>query len=182
MKKLSIIIPVYNAMTSGGGYIIRCIESVLAQEEFALTDIEIILINDGSKDNSPDVLQKFQEEFPSIIRLVNQDNMGVANTRNKAMQLATGIYTTFLDQDDWIDKDFCATLYREAEASGADLVVSGYRRPNIDGKITKSFQPARSPYGRYTISAAWAKIHKTSFLRQNKIEFLTIAMAKTCHL
>ena len=169
MKKISIIIPVYNAMTSGGGYIMRAVDSVLSQKDFPIDDIEILLINDGSKDNSLEVLKEVVEKNPSIVQLINQENMGVANTRNKAIGLATGEYTTFLDQDDWLDDDFCQTLY---DANGdADVIISGYKRPNSKGEIGRSFQPSNTPYGRYTVAAAWAKLHKTTFLKEQNIEF-----------
>lgn len=171
MKKISIIIPVYNAMTSGGGYINRCVDSVLHQKDFSVDDIEIILINDGSKDNSLEVLQEIANNNSDIVRLIDQENMGVARTRNKGMGLATGEYTTFLDQDDWIDDDFFATLYEVAHGSNADVVASGYRRPNKDGAVVRIFHMSHSEYSRYTISAAWAKLHKTRFIQDNTIEF-----------
>lgn len=171
MKKISIIIPVYNAMTTGGGFITRAIESVINQRSFSIDDIEILLINDGSTDNSLAVLQEIAQRNPQIIRLIDQENMGVANTRNKAMKLATGEYTTFLDQDDWLDEDFFATLYGVAHKTNVDVVASGYRRPNKNGKIMRTFRLSSHLYSRYTLSAAWAKLHKTEFLRKNTIEF-----------
>ena len=171
MKKISIIIPVYNAMTSGGGYINRCVDSVLNQKKFPINDVEIILINDGSKDESLEVLQEIANNNSDTVRLINQKNMGVARTRNKGMKLATGEYTTFLDQDDWIDDDFFATLYDAAHKTNADVVASGYRRPNEKGKIVKKYNVTDSVYGRYMVGTAWAKLHKTEFLRKNSLEF-----------
>ena len=171
MKKISIIIPVYNAMTAGGGYINRCVDSVLTQKDFPMKDVEILLINDGSKDNSLGVLQKIAKQNPDTVRLIDQRNMGVAKTRNKAMKLATGQYTTFLDQDDWIDDDFFTTLYSAAIQVDADVVASGYRRPNEKGKVIKKYNVTDSIYGRYMVGTAWAKLHKTEFLRDNNLEF-----------
>ena len=169
MKKISIIIPVYNALTSGGGYITRAVNSVLNQKNFRIEDIEILLINDGSKDDSLKTLRKIAENNPSIVRLIDQQNMGVAKTRNKAIELAAGEYTTFLDQDDWLDDDFCKTLYDAT--NGANVVISGYKRPDSAGKVGRIFQPSNTPYGRYMVAAAWAKLHKTTFLQAQKIEF-----------
>ena len=171
MKKISIIIPVYNAMTAGGGYINRCVDSVLNQKDFSMDDVEILLINDGSTDNSLEVLREIEQKNPKTVTLINQKNVGVARTRNKAMKLATGEYTTFLDQDDWIDDDFLCSLWGVARSKGADVVISGYRRPNSKGDVRRVFRPSNTLYGRYTISAAWAKLHKTDFLRKNMVEF-----------
>lgn len=171
MKKISIIIPVYNAMTAGGGYINRCIDSVLNQKKFPIEDLEIILINDGSTDDSLEVLRGIKKNNPDIICLIDQKNMGVANTRNRAMRLAAGEYTTFLDQDDWIDEDFCAQLYDAAHRAKADVVASGFRRPNKVGRIVKTYNVTNSVYGRYMLGTAWAKLHRTAFLRKNNLEF-----------
>ena len=171
MKKISIIIPVYNAMTSGGGYITRAVDSVLNQKNFPIEDIEILLINDGSKDNSLEVLQEIARKNQQTVRLIDQQNMGVANTRNKAMELATAEYTTFLDQDDWLDEDFFATLYSVAHDTEADVVASGFRRPDERGNITKVYNVTDSVYGRYMLGTAWAKLHRTEFLRQNNLKF-----------
>jgi glycosyltransferase involved in cell wall biosynthesis len=171
MKKVSVIIPVYNAMTSGGGYIHRCVDSVLKQKKFPTEDIEIVLINDGSGDNSLEELQKIKKRNPKVVRLINQENMGVAKTRNKGVRLATGEYITFIDQDDWIDDDFLATLYAIANKTNAEVVASGYRRPNKQGNMVRVFHLADKAYSRYTLSVAWAKLHRTDFIRDNGIEF-----------
>ena len=170
-KKISVIIPVYNAMTSGGGYITRCVDSVLAQKDFPIKDLEIILLNDGSTDNSLEILNKLKNKNDNIIKIIDQKNMGVAKTRNKGIDIANGEYIMFIDQDDWIDDDYCKTLYRAAVESNVDVVISGYRRPNYKNEIEKKHQPKNTIYSQYTISAAWAKIHKTDFLRKNKIHF-----------
>lgn len=169
-KKISIIIPVYNAMTSGGGYIGRCIESVINQKDFDINDIEMIVINDGSKDNSLKILKEYSAKYPQI-RLIDQKNMGVANTRNKALELVEGEYTTYLDQDDWIDEDFCSVMYAVAKEADYDVVIGGYRRPDSKGVIRKKVHPRQESFFRYSIMAAWAKIHRTDFLRKNNIKF-----------
>ena len=166
-KKISVIIPVYN----GEKHIKRCIDSVLVQKGVEATDLDILLLNDGSKDGSLEILEKYRNEYPEIIRVIDQENVGVAKTRNKGINLAQAEYTMFIDQDDWIDKDYCATLYQAASQTGLDVVAGGYRRPSSQGDVTRTFVPSDDPYGKYTMSAAWAKIHKTEFLKNNKILF-----------
>lgn len=184
-KKISVIIPVYNAMTSGGGYINRCVKSVLNQSNFPMEDIEVLLINDGSKDKSLEVLKSIKKEAPEVIEIIDQENMGVANTRNKGIQLATGEYIMFLDQDDWIDTDYLSTFYNVAKEGEYDVVIGGYCRPNSQGETIKVQKPTNKPFYRYRLIAAWAKIHKTSFLKENDIRFFNNSYGEdfpfTCH-
>lgn len=172
-KKVSIIIPVYNAMTSGGGYINRCVDSILEQKNISLEELEVLIINDGSKDNSLTVIKDIQKKAPHTIKIIDQKNMGVAKTRNKGIGLASGEYTMFIDQDDWIDSDYVQTFYQAAKQDSLDVVIGGYRRPNSEGKIIKNYKPINTSFHRYMLIAAWAKIHKTSFLKENNITFFS---------
>ena len=170
-KKISVIIPVYNAMTSGGGYITRCVDSVLAQKDLPIEDLEIILLNDGSTDNSLEILNKLKNKNDNIIKIINQKNMGVAKTRNKGIDIANGEYIMFIDQDDWIDDDYCKTLYKAAVESNVDVVISGVKRPNQDGEIIFFYSPNGSTFEIYILVSGWGKLHKRSFLLDNRIFF-----------
>lgn len=167
-KLVSVIIPVYN----GEDFIVRCVESVVSQQDFITEDIEILLLNDGSKDGSLAVLNELKMRFPSVIRVVDQTNSGVAKTRNKGITLATGVYTIFIDQDDYIDSDYIRTFYNAAEQGHYDIVVGGYKRPDSEGVVIRTVdQPCTEYSVRYKVSAAWAKMHRTEFLQKNNIHF-----------
>ncbi len=167
-KKISVIIPIYN----GEKYIGRCLNSVLDQAGFDIGDLEILLLNDGSSDGSSKVLKMYEKNYSKVIRLVDKKNQGVAKTRDMGIRLAIGKYILFIDQDDYIDSDYCKTFYETAENGGYDVVVGGYRRPNDRGKIIRVVRQKNTEYSKkYKISAAWAKIHRTDFLRQNRIKF-----------
>jgi len=168
MKKISVIIPVYN----GEKYLPRCIDSVLKQKNFDTNDLDVLFLNDGSNDGSSEILQQYQGKHTKIIRVINQHNIGVARTRNKGIKLSIGEYIIFLDQDDFIDPDYCQVFYNAIKDSDADVVSGGYRRPDSRGKIRGKIIPKTdTEYSKYILMAAWAKIHKTDFLRKNKIEF-----------
>lgn len=175
---VSIIVPVYNAMTTGGGHIRRCIDSVLHQTGFPLASIELILVNDGSMDSTPDVLEDIRNSHPETIRVIHQRNMGVASARNHGIAQASGQYIVFIDQDDWIDSDFIKVMFQAANASNLDYVIAGYRRPDSTGNNTRTFRPSKQAYGRYTLGAAWAKIHKRIFLVENSIIFFDNAFGE----
>ena len=95
MVKVSIIIPVYNAEK----YLKRCLDSVLSQ---TLKDIEIICVNDGSTDNSIQILK----EYGSKIKVINQENQGLSVARNTGLKEAKGEFVAFLDSDDYYNKEY----------------------------------------------------------------------------
>ena len=116
--KISVVIPVYNCEQ----YIERCIRSIQRQ---TLKEIEIILVNDGSSDNSLDLCYSCQKSADNIV-VVNQDNGGASKARNAGVKIAKGEYIGFVDSDDWIDEDMYMTLYRIAKAADADIVQCGF--------------------------------------------------------
>ncbi len=115
---VSIIVPIYNAQNS----VARCLESICAQ---TWKNIEIILINDGSKDESYSICDGFRAKDPRIV-LVDKENSGVSDTRNYGMTLAKGEYVQFVDSDDYMEPDFTENLVTAAEENHADLVISPY--------------------------------------------------------
>lgn len=121
--QVSIIVPCYNAQD----FLSRCLDSLLAQ---TLNAIEIICVNDGSTDNTANVLRAYQETHPSKIVIIEQKNAGAWSARWTGIQHARGRYTTFLDSDDTADEDCATLLLAAAQACNADMVVCGYRRVN----------------------------------------------------
>ena len=167
-KKVSVIVPVYN----GEKYLNRCIDSVLYQALITINELEIILVNDGSIDGSARILNDYKNKYPHLIKVVNQQNRGVAEARNIGIDRVKGIYTIFIDQDDYIDKDYIYTFLKYAEKGNYDIVVGGYKRPDIEGKITRVVKQSNGAYSKkYKISAAWAKMHRTEFLQKHDIKF-----------
>lgn len=165
--KVSVIIPVYNSEK----YISKCIESVLNQ---TFQDFEIIVINDGSKDNSQSILENYKQKYSEKIVLVKQQNMGVSKTRNKAIEMARGEYIMFIDNDDYIDKDYIENFVKEIENGNYDVVLGGYKRPNEEGKIIKELKLSQEEWSKFMIFAPWARIYKKNYLIKNDIKFLPV--------
>ena len=174
--KISIIIPVYNA----GHSLVRCLRSVAKQ---SFTDFEVIVLNDGSKDDSAKLAEKFierSEVLKTRARVISKENSGVADTRNFGITQAKGEYLAFIDQDDFIAKDYLEKYYKAACSgsingdglSCADIVVGGYERVASDGRIITRVIPAKSDWAGYIVTAPWAHLFKKSFVRENEIEFL----------
>ena len=116
---VSIILPVYNAQS----HLERCIGSILAQ---TYRDLELIILNDGSKDQSLPVCEAFRAKDSRIL-LVDKDNSGVSDTRNLGLKLAGGKYIQFVDSDDHIAPDYTQNLVTAAEQNHADLVIAPYK-------------------------------------------------------
>jgi glycosyltransferase involved in cell wall biosynthesis len=122
--KISVVIPVYNV----ADYIEKCIQSVLAQ---TFTDIEIIIVNDGSTDNSMQKIEHLIKKNP-LIKVIHQNNQGLSAARNSAMKIAKGDYLTFVDSDDAIAPNFCEMTYQNAKKHQADIVI-------VDNRETVKF-------------------------------------------
>ena len=120
MPHISVIIPVYNA----GNYIVDTLNSVLQQ---TLKDIEVIVVNDGSNDQSLVECYRLQEIDKRII-IINQDNQGVSKARNVGKQNATGDYIIFIDADDELDCRMLEILYTQARKTDSDISVCGVDR------------------------------------------------------
>lgn len=116
---VSIILPVYNAQN----HLARCVGSICAQ---TYRNIEIIILNDGSKDQSLPVCEEFRQKDSRIL-LVDKANSGVSDTRNLGLKLASGKYVEFVDSDDYLDPDFTERLVAAAEESEADFVIAPYK-------------------------------------------------------
>lgn len=165
MNKVSIIIPVYNSEK----FIKKCLDSVLNQ---TIKEIEIIVINDGSKDNSQKIINEYKNKYSNIIA-IEQENMGVARTRNNAIKMANTEYVMFIDNDDYIDENYVEVHLKEIEENNLDIVISGYRRPNLKGKIVRKIKLENTEWAKMMILAPWAKIYRKDFLIKNNIEFLS---------
>ena len=114
--KISIIIPVYNCEE----YIKKCIDSIIEQ---TYKDFEVIIINDGSTDNTNYILNEYKN-YSNII-IINQNNHGVSYSRNVGLEKAKGNYICFIDGDDYIDKDYLSTLASHNNNDKYDWIISG---------------------------------------------------------
>ena len=115
MIKTSIIVPVYNT----ANYLKDCFGSIFRQTQ---KDIEVIAINDGSTDNSLDVLEEIKKEYPQLV-IYTQDNEGLGSARNKGIELATGEFIYFIDSDDCIVDTAIETCYQCAKDNNLDVVM-----------------------------------------------------------
>ncbi|MCF0129332.1 MAG: glycosyltransferase family 2 protein [Pseudobutyrivibrio sp.] len=145
MPLVSIIVPAYNCEK----YIKECIQSICNQ---SYSDIEIIAIDDGSSDGTLALLKDCQKSDERI-RIIHQNNSGVAVARNEAIAQAQGDYLMFVDGDDYVDADYVEQFVTIARESESELVIGGYSLCDSEGKKFKEVRPGKYEAGRNEISA-----------------------------
>lgn len=128
LKKLSVVVPVYNVKE----YLSICVESLVKQ---SYTNLEIILVDDGSTDGSADLCDELAKQDKRIF-VIHQQNAGVSSARNRALQVVTGNYLTFMDPDDWIEEWAYETMIKCLETQQADAVFCGYWEYPDDRALT----------------------------------------------
>lgn len=124
MAEITIVVPVYNVEK----YVAKCIDSILAQ---TFQDLEILLVNDGSTDNSAEICEKYAKK-DSRIKVIHQKNQGLSAARNTGIEHASGKYIGFIDSDDYIEKDMYETLYQQMVENHADISVCGIYNEYVD--------------------------------------------------
>ncbi len=166
MQDLSIIVPIYNVEK----YLSRCVESLLNQ---TLENIQIILVNDGSTDNSGKIAKVYAEKNPDKILYLEKENGGLSDARNYGMPFATGKYIAFLDSDDYIEKNAYEEMYSKACEGNYDYVESDFiwEYPN-KRKIDKmvNYRNKKEMLTNVRV-VAWNKLIKREIIEKNKLQF-----------
>ena len=126
--KISVIIPVYNVEK----YIVKCLDSLVNQ---TLENIEIIVVNDGSKDNSQTIIDKYVKKYPKKIKSYIKENGGQGSARNLGLEYAKGEYISFVDSDDWLDLNALEEMYNLAKKDNSDIVICDMIDHFTDGKV-----------------------------------------------
>jgi len=175
LKKVSVIVPVYNSEN----YIEKCILSIVNQ---TLKDIEIIIIDDGSTDNSFEIIKKYQKEYSNIIKIKNIKNSGASNARNIGIEMSEGEYIGFVDSDDYIENTMYEKLYNKAKCENSDIVICAYFS-ETELKIKKRQLGNLEQYGKsikenpyifeYGVPYIWNKIFRRELITSTNIKFNT---------
>ena len=126
--KISIIVPVYNVEK----YIDKCLNSLVNQ---TLKDIEILVINDGSPDNSQSIIDDYVKKYPKIVKSFIKENGGQGSARNYGLKHAKGEYIAYVDSDDYVNLDTFEQMYKNAKEFDSDIVICGNNVVSLDNKI-----------------------------------------------
>lgn len=181
--KVSIVVPIYNVER----YLRQCLDSLVGQ---TLQDIEIICVNDGSKDSSPQIIDEYVKK-DTRVKVITKENTGYGNSMNRGFDMATGEYIGIVESDDYADANMFENLYRTASENQLDVVKSGYyfyysvpKERNEKVEIVshvmanKTFYPAADFQSNmemvefYNIKPTiWSAIYRKDFIRENGIRF-----------
>lgn len=173
-KLISIIIPVYNVAK----YLPRCIESVLNQSH---REFEAIFINDGSLDNSLEILQEYSKN-DNRIKIIDKKNEGSGEARNRGLRKSKGKYISFIDSDDWVDRDYLRLMYEEMENSDSDMIMCNPIMAYDDENKNKNLRTGKfseinlkkNPEKIVDIlgmPVLWNKLYKNKIIEENEINF-----------
>lgn len=170
MPDISIIVPIYNAEK----YIAKCVDSLVNQTK---KELEFILINDGSTDNTEEIIKTYKDKR---IKYYKNKNQGIGKTRNFGISKSTGKYIMFLDSDDYLSKNACQKMYEKILESNSDLVICDFYKVYDSGKTEEVKLPnfsETSLKGKPSIIneinlAPWNKIYKRELIIKNKIKFI----------
>ena len=166
MPKVSVIVPFYNVEN----YKEKCLETLVNR---TLKDIEIILVNDGSKDRSIDIVNKFLKQYPEKIVYLEKENGGLSDARNFGIPHAKGEYITFLDSDDYVEKDMYENMYELAKKEDSDMVECDFYWEYPDKLKTDEgtiYHGKKEMIEKVRV-VAWNKLIKKEILEKSDVKF-----------
>ncbi len=177
IPKVSILVPIYNVEK----FLPECLDSLISQ---TLKEIEIICINDGSTDSSPEIIKKYRRKDPRIV-ILDKKNSGYGDSMNRGLEKASGEYIGIVESDDFIDKDAFEKLYNIAKKNKAEVVKGNFyeyltkRRKDINksdmflsNESERIISPQEYRHIFYQQPSIWAAIYDNKFLKTNNIRFL----------
>lgn len=131
-KILTIVIPTYNMQD----YLRRCLDSLIVPEE-QMKQLEVLVVNDGSKDNSSSIAHEYQDKYPGTFRVIDKENGNYGSCVNRGLKEAIGKYIKILDADDWFDTDVLAKILGVMQSVDVDLFLTDFNEVSAQGIITK---------------------------------------------
>ena len=173
MVKVSVVVPVYNAQE----YLVDCIESLVNQ---TLDNIELLFVDDGSTDNSSEILRQYQEKFSDRVRVLTKENGGQASARNLGIAQCKGEYIGFVDADDCVEKCMFEKMYMLAKKEQSDYVECQYQYLKVSGANKIEKLPCYGYVRPYSdkremfidpLVSPWNKLYRAELLRENNITF-----------
>ena len=166
MPKVSVIVPVYNVEK----YISKCLDTLVNQ---TLDDIEIIIVNDGSKDKSKEIIKKYEMQYLEKIKYYEKENVGLSDARNYGMKYANGEYIAFLDSDDYVELDMYEKMYEIAKKENSDMVECNFiwEYPNkTRDDIGEIYNNKKEMIEKIRV-VAWNKLIKKEIVEKSKVSF-----------
>jgi len=168
---VSVIVPIYNVEA----YIEKCVHSIIAQD---YPNLEIILVDDGSPDSSGRIIDNLALQ-DGRVRTVHKGNAGVSSARNEGLAIASGEYITFIDGDDYVEKDYVSYLVKLATENNCDIAISEnnftsfnkYQIADDEKRVVPAEYVIENIYLMHINVAVWNKLYRSQFLKDHKLMF-----------
>lgn len=165
-KTLSIIIPTYNMEK----YLRRCLDSLIIDDKELFDHLEVLVINDGSKDSSSAIAHEYQEKFPNVFRVIDKENGNYGSCVNRGLKEATGEYIKILDADDYFANSCFTNFLKELSTVSADVVITDYNVVDLNGGITKKWKFA-FPKGELLKISDFCNVYDFKVLQMHAIAY-----------
>lgn len=162
MPKVSVIVPVYNVEK----YLRKCLQSLVLQ---TLADIEIIVVNDGSKDGSQSIIDEFQRKYPEKIKALKKENGGLSDARNVGIDHCSGAFIGFVDSDDYVAENMFEEMFYLAEKHGAEMVICNLQKVDEQGNITQKLTQLPNMPERINLPENFSVFSDISYFACNKL-------------
>ncbi|WP_300672394.1 glycosyltransferase [Soonwooa sp.] len=160
--KVSVIVPVYNVEV----YLEKCLNSLVSQ---TLSDLEIIVVNDGSKDNSQQIIDDFASRFPNKIKAFSKENGGLSDARNFGLKHCTGEYIGFVDSDDYVTPNMFEEMYDLSQKHQAEMVICNLQKVDQFGNVTQKLTQIPNMPEKIVLDEHFSVFSDLSYFACNKI-------------
>lgn len=161
-SKVSVIVPVYNVEN----YLVKCLDSLVNQ---SLQDIEIVVVNDGSKDGSGRIIQQYSEKYPDKIKAFSKENGGLSDARNFGIDKANGDYLGFVDSDDYVSETMFEEMLNLAEKHDAEMVICNIQKVSEEGNVTQKLTQIPNMPEKIVLENNFSVFSDLSYFACNKL-------------
>lgn len=161
-SKVSVIVPVYNVEN----YLVKCLDSLVNQ---SLQNIEIVVVNDGSKDGSESIIQQYSEKYPDKIKAFSKENGGLSDARNFGIDRATGDYLGFVDSDDYVSETMFEEMLNLAEKHNAEMVICNIQKVDEEGNVTQKLTQIPNMPEKIVLESNFSIFSDLSYFACNKL-------------
>ena len=159
---VSVIVPVYNVEN----YLAKCLDSLVSQ---TLQDIEIIVVDDGSKDRSGHIIEEYAKNFPEKIKAFSKENGGLSDARNFGIERASGTYIGFVDSDDYVTETMFEEMLHLAEKHQAKMVICNIQKVDQDGKVIQKLTQIPNMSEKIQLEDHFSVFSDLSYFACNKL-------------
>lgn len=175
-KLLTIVIPTYNMEK----YLRRCLDSLIIEKKALLDALEVLIVNDGSKDMSSAIAHEYCEKYPTVFRVIDKENGNYGSCVNRGLKEATGEFIKILDADDYFDKDSFSSLLAYLGDTEVDVVITNYSVVDLDGRLIRKWV-FNFPQRKTLNISDYCESYCYKVLQMHAIAYRRATLVKNCY-